>query len=83
MTTIHDYPASNLPADLRGDIPKDAFVSVHIDQFGSGLPGYTKDQVEDMLATADNPKGPVFETREDLDAHFDALKAKVIARRQR
>ncbi len=31
MNTVYNFPASKLPAELRGDISRDAFVTVVVD----------------------------------------------------
>ncbi len=86
MNTVYKFPASKLPAELRGDISRDAFVTVVIDDESNPILGYTQSELEALMAPSIEQKkqglGTKLSSRKDIDDHFDKLKAKVDAKYQ-
>ncbi len=86
MNTVYKFPASKLPAELRGDISSDAFVTVVVDDESNSLPGYTQMEIDALVSSSMKQKerglGTRLSSRKDIDAHFDTLKAQVDAKHQ-
>ncbi|MBL4854029.1 MAG: hypothetical protein JKY25_07285 [Robiginitomaculum sp.] len=84
MSIVHKFPASKLPAELRGDIPVDALVTVVVENESNPIPGYTQAELEAIIAESIEQKkqglGTKLSSRKEIDAHFDALKAQVDAK---
>jgi len=84
MNTVRKFPASKLPAELRGDIALDALVTVVVEDETDPIPGYTQTELETIMAKSIEQKkqglGTVLSSRKDIDNHFDALRAQVDAK---
>ena len=86
MNTVHKFPASKLPAELRGNISPDALVTVVVEDENARepIPGFTQAELEEIMADSIGQKkqglGTVCKNREETDAYFDALREKVDAK---
>lgn len=81
MNTVYNFPASKLPAELRGDISCDAFVTIVVDDESNSLSGYTQTEIDALVATSMRQKerglGTHLSSLDEIDTHFDALKVQV------
>ncbi len=84
MSTVYKIPASKLPAELRGDYLDDELVTVTIKRDETPFPNLTEEQFDALFAESYAQKargeGTVCKTPEDIDAYFDAIRARVDAK---
>ncbi|MGB6230391.1 MAG: hypothetical protein WBF53_09735 [Litorimonas sp.] len=81
MSVHHNFPAEKLPSELRGSIPDGAKVTIIVDRYDSGLPGYTVDEVNALLDTGETPdEGTVLSTQAEAEAFFDDILKRALDR---
>ena len=84
MNTIFKYPASKLPAELREGFDDNALVNVQVTNADHILPGYTKEDIDGLVAPAieeeKRGEGTICQNPNDFDTYFNAIKDKVHAK---
>lgn len=83
MTTVHKFPVSKLPAELREGFSDADFVTVQVSRETDVLPGYTRAEID---ALVEPTKGQIergeyttCETSDDHDAFFETIKTRALA----
>lgn len=82
MAVFYDIPVSDLPEHIQSKLPENVKVNITIEVADGSIPGYTDEQLDDMLGPIDlDPKdGHVLETREEINEFFEKLKTDVQSR---
>lgn len=83
MTTVHKFPVSKLPAELRDGFSDVDFVTVQLSREGDVLPGYTKAEIDALVDPTNDQieRGDytVCATPKDHDAFFRNVKTRALA----
>ena len=81
MSVHHNFPAEMLPEELRGTIPDGEKVTIIIDRYDSGIPGYTVAEVDALLDTGETrEQGTVLSTQAEAEAFFDSILKRALDR---
>ena len=84
MSTVHKFPVSQLPAQLRDDFKDDQLVTVTIESDDTAFPHLSDSKYVELFAESDLQKergqGTVCETPEDFQNFFSGIKARASAR---
>ncbi|GHA97202.1 hypothetical protein GCM10009069_20300 [Algimonas arctica] len=83
MTTVHKFPVSKLPAELREGFSDADFVTVQVSRDTDVLPGYTCEEIDALLEPTQGQieRGDytTCSTPDDHDAFFKTIKTRALA----
>lgn len=83
MTTVHKFPVSKLPAELREGFSDADFVTVQLSRDTDVLPGYTREELDALIEPThgqiERGDYTTCKTSDDHDALFESIKTRALA----
>lgn len=83
MTTVHKFPVSKLPAELREGFSDADFVTVQVSKETDVLPGYTREEMDALVepthAQIERGDYTTCKTPNDHDAFIESIKIRALA----